>query len=161
MEMTIQPYLLTRDEGKLVWFLDSLAIIKSSNIESSGLGLIEQIIPTGDSPYHIHHNEDEAFYILAGEMSFVCGERAWKGGAGTYVFLPRGIAHGFRVEGEHPARVLLLTTPSGFEQFIIEMGIPASSATLPPAAPLDFDKLMEVAPKYGLEILGPLPEYSV
>jgi mannose-6-phosphate isomerase-like protein (cupin superfamily) len=159
MQTVAQPHAFAQAEGTAIWFLDTLAIIKSSSSLNGGsLSLIEQLVPPGDSPYHVHHNEDEGFYILDGEMTVFCGERVWRGGPGAFVFLPRGIPHGFRVEGERPARFLLLTTPGGFEQFIIEAGEPAKAPTLPPPGPLDFEKLMVIAPKYNMEILGPLPD---
>lgn len=161
MQAAVQPYELAQNEGSAIWFLDTLAIIKLSNTQSGGsLCLIEQLVPPGDSPYHIHHNEDEAFYILDGEVSFISGDRIWKGGPGAFVFLPRGIPHGFRVEGDRPARFLILATPGGFEQFIMEAGEPAEAPTLPPPGPLDLEKMMTIAPKYNLEILGPLPEFG-
>lgn len=80
-------------------------------------------------------------------------------GPGGYIFGPRGIPHGFRVEGTVPARILLLTTPGGgFENFILEMSEPASETNVPPAGPPDMDKLMSLAAKYQIDILGPLPE---
>src|SRR5215213_5096876 len=74
-------------------------------------------------------------------------------GSGTFVYGPRGIPHGFRVEGEQPARVLLQCTPGGFEHFVMEM-----SEQAPPSGPPDMQRLISVAAKYGNEILGPLPE---
>jgi hypothetical protein len=74
-------------------------------------------------------------------------------GPGTFVYGPRGIPHGFRVEGAQPARMLLQCIPGGFEHFIIEM-----SESTPPTGPPDMEKLMDLAAKYDNEILGPLPE---
>jgi hypothetical protein len=62
------------------------------------------------------------------------------------------------VEGNAPARLLLLTTPSGFEHFIVEMSEPATDKSTPPTTPPDMEKLMAVATKYHMDILGPLPE---
>jgi quercetin dioxygenase-like cupin family protein len=159
MQPNIQTSQIGPGEASHIWFLDTLATIKLTAAQSGGrLSLIEELIPPGDSPYHVHYREDEALYVLEGEVSFFCGDNVWKGGPGALAFLPRGIPHGFRVEGDQPARMLLLTTPGGFDQFIIEAGEPAQSPTLPPAGPLDFDRIMSLAPKYQFEILGPLPE---
>ena len=74
------------------------------------------------------------------------------------MFLPRDIPHGFRVVGTSSARFLVLTTPGGFEGFVMEGGEPAPTLTLPtPSAP-DMDKLIALAAKYRIEILGPLPD---
>jgi ketosteroid isomerase-like protein len=103
------------------------------------------------SPYHTHHLEDEAFYVLEGEMAFVCDGNWTLAGPSTYVFGPRNIPHGFKVLGDAPARMLLLCTPGGFDQFVVEMSEPTP-------APPDMAKLMAVAAKYRVDILGPLPE---
>ena len=106
------------------------------------------------SPYHVHHLEDEAFYVLEGEMAFICDGNWIKGGPGAYVFGPREVPHGFRVIGRTPARMLLMCAPAGFEHFVLEMGEDLTS----PAAPPDMTKLVALAAKYKIDILGPLPE---
>ncbi len=98
----------------------------------------------------------EAFYLLEGEATFISDDRRIKATAGSYLFLPRDIPHGFKVDA--PARLLILTTPAGFEQFVIEMSEPATDLTSPPATPPDMEKRMRLAAKYQIEILGPLPE---
>jgi ketosteroid isomerase-like protein len=105
------------------------------------------------SPYHTHHLEDEAFYVLEGDMAFVSDGTWTIAGPGTYVFGPRNIPHGFKVLGDAPARMLLLCAPGGFDQFVVEMSEPTP-------APPDMAKLMAVAAKYRVDILGPLPEQS-
>jgi hypothetical protein len=79
-----------------------------------------------------------------------------KATAGSFIFLPRDIPHGFRVDA--PTKLLILTTPAGFEQFVLEMSEPARELALPPALPPDMAKLMSLARKYRIDILGPLPE---
>jgi uncharacterized cupin superfamily protein len=80
-------------------------VLKNTAVPSGGrITWIEQLVPPGDSPYHIHDAEDEIFYVLEGELSFVSGYKAWKGGPGTFAFLPRGISHGFWVEGTRASR---------------------------------------------------------
>jgi quercetin dioxygenase-like cupin family protein len=158
MENLIDIYALQKDEGQAIWFLDTLTLVKATGEKTGGtFGLIEQILPAGSgSPYHMHHNEDEIFYIIQGEVAFISGDRVFKAAAGSFVFLPRNIAHGFRTDT--PTRLLLQTIPAGFEQFVIEMSEPAKELALPPAGPPDMEKLMKLAAKYNLDILGPLPE---
>jgi quercetin dioxygenase-like cupin family protein len=158
--MDLRIYALGKNEGPAVWFLNQLAVVKATAKQTGdAFGLVELIAPVGPaSPYHVHRAEDETFYVLEGQLEFISGERRFTGGPGTYVFLPRDIPHGFRVVGAAPARCLILTTPGGFEGFVMEMGQPAKSLTLPaPSAP-DMDKLKALAAKYRIEILGPLPE---
>jgi quercetin dioxygenase-like cupin family protein len=147
-----------KDQGQAVWFLNALSVIKVSSAQSGGtFALIEDTLPAGrPTPYHLHHREDETFYVIEGEATFYSGAQKIKALAGTVIFLPRGIPHGFR--SDTAARMLILTTPAGFERFVVEAGEPAASLTIPePKAP-DLGKLAVLAEKYGMEILGPLPE---
>jgi mannose-6-phosphate isomerase-like protein (cupin superfamily) len=155
MAVTTQPYALAREEGEELWFLGApTRVIANAEQTGGAFGLIEQVIPAGsESPLHVHHAEDESFYVVEGRMTFLCGDQKVHAEAGTFVYGPRGIPHGFRVEGEQPARVLLQCTPRGFEHFVMEMSEPA-----PPSGPPDMQRLISVAAKYGNEILGPLPE---
>ncbi len=158
--MDLSIYAPGKNEGPAVWFLNTLTVVKATAKQTNnGFGLIEMLAPVGPaSPYHIHRAEDETCYVLEGHLEVISGERRWTGGPGSYAFLPRDIPHGLRVVGTSPARFLVLTTPGGFEGFVMEMGEPASALTLPtPSAP-DMDKLMALAAKYRIEILGPLPE---
>jgi quercetin dioxygenase-like cupin family protein len=158
--MDLSIYALGKDEGPAVWFLNTLTVVKATAKQTgNAFGLIEQLAPVGEgSPYHVHRAEEETFYVLDGQLEFISGERRLTGGPGSYVFLPRNIPHGFRVVGTSPARFLILTTPGGFEGFVMEMGQPASALTLPAPMPPDLDKLIAVAAKYRIEVLGPLPE---
>lgn len=159
MTQIIQPYALSRDEGESIWFLGTLVTVKASEATTHGeFGLIEQLLPPGFAPpLHVHHNEDEAFFVLEGEITFHCGDQTMKATSGGYVFFPRHIPHWFLVEGDKPARLLQLNTPAGFEQFMVEIGEPAQALNLPPAGEPDVGKMMTLAPKYNLEILGPPP----
>ena len=151
----IAPFLGPFDENDAQWFLGSQVWLRTTSAQTGGaLGLIEQLVPPGlGSPYHVHHNEDEAFYVLDGEIRFFSEGNSWVLGKGGFAFLPRGIPHGFRTEGDAPSRSLILATPAGFEEFVAEL-----SSVEPPTGPPDMAGLMEAAGRYGVEILGPLPE---
>jgi quercetin dioxygenase-like cupin family protein len=161
MEMDTRPYALAREEGQAVWFLGTLVIVKATDEQTGGaFGLIDNVLPAGfSSPYHVHRNEDESFYVVEGEMIFYVGEERVKAGPGAWLYGPREIPHGFGVEGTAPARILLLNTPAGFEGFPVEVGEPAKELALPPAEPPDMERLMAIATKYDIEILGPLPSH--
>ena len=157
----IQPRILARGEGTPMWFLGALTFVRATADTTRGAyGLVEQVIPPGfASPFHVHHAEDEAFYVIEGELTFFCRGEKSKAGPGGYIFGPRSIPHGFRVEGTVPARILLLTTPGGgFENFILEMSDPATEVNKPPAGRPDMERLLALAAKHKIEILGPLPE---
>ena len=156
--MVPQPYAQTREEGATLWFMDVPTRVLATAEQTGGaFGLIEHVIPAGEdsaSPWHVHHAEDEAFYVVEGQMTFLVGDHRVEAGPGTFVYGPRDIPHGFRVEGTEPARLLLQCTPGGFEHFVIEMSEPT-----PPTGAPDMERLMALAAKYNNEILGPLPDY--
>ena len=139
--------------------MGTLVIVKATGEQTGGaFGLIDNLMPGGfASPYHMHRNEDESFYVVEGEMTFYVGEQSVKAGAGAFVYGPREVPHGFEVEGTAPARILLQNHPAGFEGFPVEVGEPAEELVLPPAEPPDVERLMAIAARYDIEILGPLP----
>ena len=144
-------------EGTPIWFLGNLMVVKATAQSTNGAyGLLESWIPAGASPpLHVHHREDEAFWVLEGTLTIRCGDETFQAPAGSYVFLPRGVPHTFRVEGGAPARMLTLLTPGGGEAFFAAGGRPAERATLPPAGPPDLARLERVAHKFGSEFVGP------
>lgn len=156
IERLQEPYLNTREDSAFR-FLGLPTVMRSTGETTNGaFGLLEHwMIPPGfASPYHTHHREDEAFYVLEGEVAFVCDGKWLKAGPGTYVFGPRGIPHGFKIVGSAPARMLLLCAPGGFEHFVLEQATPIAD----PPSPPDMAKLMALAAKFQIDIHGPLPE---
>ena len=141
------------------WFFGLPTWIRASGAETNGtLSLLEQVIPSGfASPWHVHHNEDESFYVIEGTMTVVVAERAVTLNAGDFGFGPRGIPHGFRIEGTQPARILLMTNSSGLAAFIRETSIPAEGTMPPEPNPADLPKLAAAAERHGMTILGPMP----
>jgi steroid delta-isomerase-like uncharacterized protein len=131
--------------------------IKASSESTGGtFALIESWeMPVGfSSPYHTHSREDESFYVLDGEMAFVVDGKWHRAGAGTFLFGPRNLAHGFKVVGNRPARMLLMASPGGFDSFVLELAGPLEE----PAGPPEMAKVMEAAARFGMEVHGPLPE---
>ena len=119
MDMGTQSNALASEEGQAVWFLGTLVIMKATGEQTAGaFGLIDNLMPAEfASPYHMHRNEDESFYLVEGEMTFYVGEERVKAEAGAFVYGPRGVPHGFKVDGTEPARILLQNYPAGFESF--------------------------------------------
>jgi quercetin dioxygenase-like cupin family protein len=101
------------------------------------------------TPLHVHRSEDEAFYVLAGEVLLAYGDEHWEAGPGAFVFLPRSVPHAFMVVSE-TARLLQLSNPSGLEEFA------AAMADVPLAEP-NIPVLEQAAARHGIEILGPPP----
>ena len=116
-----------------------------------------RVLPGGGPPPHIHRREDEAFFVLEGEITFTLGDKQVVARPGSFIQGPRGIPHAFKNESHAPARMLILVTPPGFDKFITEIAKPVPSFDSPPwpVTPADIQKLLAVAPKYGIEILPP------
>src|SRR3989337_1708410 len=78
-------------------------------------------------PLHVHSREDEALYVLEGQIRFRQGDDEFVAGPGTWVWGPRGVPHAFKVESE-AARALVVVTPGGFERMFEEGGVPAAES---------------------------------
>ncbi len=129
--------------------------LKASGVETGGsISVLEALTPSGfGAPRHIHHGCDELFYILAGEMDFLIGERRLHATPGTFVFIPRGTVHAPRAVGDGVARVLMAFVPGGAELAFEELSrlIPTDA----PGQPPDPDAAQAVARKYDSEFVGP------
>ncbi len=158
MATTSGHYVLADSDTEAFWFLGTLATLRADGARTGGtLSVMEFTHPAGfATPLHVHHAEDEAFYVLAGTMRGVCGAQPWRATTGSFVWLPRGIPHGYAVEGDEPLRTLAITVPAGFDRFVAEVGEPAQARTVPPPAEPDVERLLAVAAAHGQEILGPL-----
>src|ERR671936_345999 len=83
-----------------------------------GVTAFENVIAPGDGPpLHAHANEDEAWYVVEGDLRFRLDDEITSAPAGSFVFVPRGTPHCFQNVGSEPARILVLFTPSGMERF--------------------------------------------
>jgi mannose-6-phosphate isomerase-like protein (cupin superfamily) len=148
------------NDGPAFWFLGTLVYVRASTADTNGaFALIEQLAPPGfGPPLHVHHVEDELFFVLDGAVRFRCGDRDVDLVAGGSVFLPKNVPHAFRIEGNSPARLLQFTSPGGFDRFVEEVSIPAPQRVLPPAGPPPAGLLERVASlgkKYHFTIVGP------
>ena len=150
-------HFLAPGEGEATWFLSNRMTMKATAAMTGGaFGLLESLIAPGFSPpLHVHHREDESFYVLEGELTMRCGDRVFEAAAGAFVFLPRGVPHSFVVEGDKPARMLTLLTPGGGEAFFAAAGRPADRDGLPPPGRPDIERLQRVGAMYESEMVGP------
>jgi mannose-6-phosphate isomerase-like protein (cupin superfamily) len=158
-------FALDPGEGEALWWMGGLATIKATGEQTDGrYSLVEILVPEfpmEEGLLHIHHFEDEGFYVLEGEMTFYVGDETIKARPGSFLFGPKDVPHAFSVDSG-PARLLFLLSPAGMEGLIREMGEPARSLSVPPQpeAPPDeaeMGRLMAIAARYGGEMLGPPP----
>jgi quercetin dioxygenase-like cupin family protein len=130
-------------QPEAVDFLGATARILASG---GGYGLVHMDMPAGDMPpLHVHRNEDEGFYVLGGELTLYLPGESVTPRAGDFFLAPRGVPHAYEV-GAEGARVLVSSTPSGFERFV------AAVAALGELSP---EILGGVAAEHDIEILGP------
>ncbi len=154
----VNPISLRPEEGEALWFFGALAIVKASSETTAGrVTVVEHLAPEGSGPpVHVHHREDEWFYIIEGDVTFWVGGRIIKAQPGSFVYGPRDIPHTFKVESPQ-ARSLVVTEPAGFEKYMRTLGEPAATRTIPSAGiPLPGrDRILAAAAEFGIEILGP------
>lgn len=157
-----EPTVLRADDGDAIWAVGALMVLKRDAAATDGAyALVDHTAPAGyETPYHVHHGEDELFYVLSGALDCYYGadgEHRVRAEPHDTVVLPRDIPHGFRVAGEEPCRMVVQVTPGGLEELFRTVGEPAPRLETPPPAEPDPTALAETAAEYGLEILGPLP----
>lgn len=144
-----------------LWFLDTLAIVHVGHDEGrDGISMLERHAPYGDSaPLHVHHTEDEVFYVLEGELRIRVGDADFRIGAGQTALAAVGVPHTYRVESPDGARWLNVTTHGDFERFVRGLSRAAERPELPasegPPAPNQAEALAAAARQHGIEFVGP------
>src|SRR3954452_6616433 len=138
------------------WWQGSLMTIKARAEDTGGaLGVVEGRFYEGfGPPLHVHSREDEALYVLAGQIRFREGDEEFVAGPGTWVWCPRGVPHAFKVESE-TARALVVVTPGGFERMFEEGGVPAAESAEPPDVAYDPEAAIAISKRFGFEVVGP------
>jgi mannose-6-phosphate isomerase-like protein (cupin superfamily) len=139
------PYLVTAETAPVVNFLgrDVTSLVGTEHTGGAYTLLRYQLDTGYGPPKHVHHAEDELFYLLSGTMLAHCGDQRLTLEPGSCAFLPRGLPHAFLIT-EGPADLIQITNPAGFENFMADVG----SSTDPA-------HIAEVARRHNIEILGP------
>jgi quercetin dioxygenase-like cupin family protein len=140
-----------------LWFVDNLVYVHVEGAQTGGAYSLSETRGARGSmpPLHVHHRNDEAFYLLEGDVRLFVGDREIVLAAGQAAFAPRGIPHAYRVESDR-ARWLVINSPSGYEHFLRAASEPAPRAELPPKGrPIDLAALATAAADQGIELLGP------
>ena len=149
------------DEGRSIWIVGDTYTFKAVSEDTGGAYTLFEasIPPQSGPPPHIHHWEDEAYYILEGEFEILDNDHMITASAGSFVHIPKGTLHRFKNVGETTATMLILFTPAGMEGFFFEVGLPArEGGSAPPLGPEEIARTLAVAPKYGMEVLPPPEE---
>lgn len=150
---SIVPYSFQLAEAPAYWDNDILWTLLASGQQTGGsYSLFEELCPKLSGPPPHAHEQDEMIYLLEGEATFLAGDQTFSAKAGAFVFIPEGTIHSFRVDS-NTARLLNFYAPAGFEQMISELGLKATTRTLPPAGLLeqaDAEKRTALFEKVGM-----------
>src|SRR5690349_10859099 len=154
-----QPTLRKPAQGRTVAVVGDVYRFLATGEDTNGkYALWEAIVPPGGGPPpHVHSREEEGFYILNGEITFTIGDQRFVASAGMFANIPVGTLHSFKNESDKPARMLISVAPAGLEQAFFEVGVPVTPGTTTAAPPTkeEIDKLLAVAPRYGIEFKLP------
>jgi quercetin dioxygenase-like cupin family protein len=143
-------------QGEALWFAGGLVEFKMTAEQAGGrFSLSEETFPRGiAAPLHVQPTDPETFYVLEGEMTFHAGGETMQASAGSFVHIPEGVPHAWRVDSER-VRFLNLTTAQ-HERFFRAAGEPAESRELPQGG-MDMDKIAAASAEHGVDIIGPPP----
>jgi mannose-6-phosphate isomerase-like protein (cupin superfamily) len=119
------------------------ADVKANHASTGGALTLIESRTTGGAPLHVHSRDDECFYVVDGAISVRCGQQRFEAGAGSFVFLPRGIPHQWDVLGGL-ATVLIITVPAGLDDFLREYHAAGAQPE---------DVKAQIAAKYGVKFL--------
>lgn len=151
--MTSEAFVLRPGEGRTIDVGGFLMTVKASaKSTDNAFTLLEAAEPPYfGPPMHVHRDAAEAFYVLEGEYVMFIGDAETHCPAGSFVYIPAGVVHGFRV-GALPSKKLNLYVPQAMVGYFDEL---ASAIT---SGEADDDKLGQIAERYGMEVVGPVPE---
>ncbi len=154
----MNPIIRKPTEGHIAVVGDMYRFLATGEDTDGKYALWEAIVPpSGGPPPHVHSREEEGFYILEGEITIHVGEERIVASAGMFANMPVGTPHSFKNESGKPARMLISVAPAGLEQMFFEVGMPlpeGSTTALPPTKE-EIEKMLAVAPRYGIEIKLP------
>ena len=157
-KMTHPPTLRQPNEGQTVAVVGDVYRFMATGDDTDGrYAMFEACVPPGGGPPpHIHSREEESFYVLEGEITFQVGDQRIVAKAGTFANMPVGCLHSFRNDTDKTARMIVSVAPAGLEKMFLEVGQPvAFGQQAPPPSKAEIDKLLAVAPSYGIEIRVP------
>lgn len=141
-------------EGRMLEMGPFSMQVKAEPAETGGsLALLEAEEPPGfGPPMHVHDDAGEAFYVLAGEYLVVVEDEEHRCPAGSFVYVPAGVRHGFRV-GPARSRKLNIYVPSAMVGYFDTLAEAHGSGVV-----LDQESLTDLAARHAMRVLGPVPE---
>ena len=146
-------------EKEALNWLGELAIIHTTGKETNGKYCIVELYATkeGSPPWHVHHREDEGFYVIDGELTISVGDKTYKAKNGDYLLAPKDIPHTYSVDSPGHARILMICSPAGFEGLVRALSTPATSLVppKPESIEIDYEKVGNLIAQFGCEFVDP------
>lgn len=146
-------------QGRATWAMGSLfEPLVTAGQTGGALDAAVVTQPPGlATPTHVHTREAEAWFVLDGTLTYRAGDQLVDLVGGDFIYLPRDVPHAFRITGARPARYLVLAVPGHVLDLYDEVGRPAPERRLPDGGipPADIARWLELAPAYGLRVVGP------
>jgi quercetin dioxygenase-like cupin family protein len=157
----MNPTIRKPAEGRTIAVVGDLYRFLATGEDTNGkYALWEALVPPGGGPPpHTYSQEEEGFYILEGEITFTMGDQRLVVSPGTFANMPVGTPHSFKNESGRLARMLISVAPAGLEKMFFEVGVPMppGATTAAPPTNEEIERLLAVAPKYGIGIRLPGP----
>ena len=157
--MSAETFVHLPGAAELRWLGETFTYFLATGEQTEGeFALVDEQAKRGESvPLHVHRDDVESFYVIEGEITFYLGDQPGvRAGPGSFVHIPGGTTHGFRIESE-TARYLILTTPRHGD-FYRAVTLPSRPGGLPPLESVEGAQIKKAAQEYGIEFIGPLPE---
>jgi mannose-6-phosphate isomerase-like protein (cupin superfamily) len=116
-----------------------------------------KVFPGGGPSSHVQTREHEGFYIIEGQIIFKVDDQRIEAKPGTFVNVPPNVWHSFKNETNEIAKLIIVLSPAGMEQLFVEVGLEISNTNVKPApfSNEQIQKLVRLAPKFGMEIKPP------
>ncbi len=148
-----RPIILRPGEGRSIDLGNFTMSVKATAEQTNyAFTLLEADEPPGfGPPMHIHRQAVEAFYLVSGEYLIFANDEQYACPAGSFIFIPAGVPHGFRV-GSQPSRKLNLYTPAAMIGYFDELSAALAKGEA------DSDALTQIADRHGMDVIGPVPE---
>lgn len=157
--MNRPPVFRKPSEGRTIAVVGDVYRFLATGEESEGkYAMLEAIVPPGGGPPpHIHRREEESFYILEGEITFTVDEEKIVATTGMFANMPVGSLHSFKNNSDKMACMIISVAPAGLEKMFFEVGVPLPDGSTEALLPTkeEIDKLLKIAPNYGVEIKVP------
>ena len=150
--------IMVRDCAEQLWWYGGRIGIKLTGAQTGGrFGMwVWDGVRGAASPLHVHHREEEYFFVVDGEARLFVGDQRIDARAGDLVALPRDVPHAYLITSP-TARLIGMASPGGFESFFSELAAPVVDGE-PPAAPPDIADVIRAGAARGIEMLGPPPQ---